>query len=153
MRNSLAIVIMAVIATFLALIVLLTGGSSGGGSFETGNFYFDYSASQKGAFPERLDYLIISDGSPVASKLSFTNGAWQCSYQYLDGAVVGFPFKRGQTFWIGRDRKPVVVPSSISIEELRRLRSLGREIQLRASSFEELQGSISRLTSKSAANE
>lgn len=153
MRNSLTIVILAVIATSLALVVLWTGGGGGGGSFEAGNFYFDYSASRKGILPEKLDYLIISAGIPVASQISFTNGVWHGSYRYRDGAVVEFPFNRGQTLWIGLDRKPVIVPSSISIKGLQRLRSLGREIQLRAASFEELHDSISKLTSKSRARD
>ena len=109
-----------------------------------------------GTKPERIVYVVLSDGSPDGVSIQSEDGKdIRFAYVYRDAGrttTVAFTNKLGQTVWIGRDRKARLVPTPLSAGDIHLLEDHGgNEVSHELSTMGELLAAIAKLKAEPAA--
>lgn len=134
----------------LAYALLFTGGQAHDNSFSAWNLHVQYEIKSIGIRPERIEYVVVSDGRYDKQTIQGADGEDTTFTRIYRSAgldtTVAFKTKHGQTVWIGKDRKVRFALKPLLMSDVHLLeKHAGSDSSQTIGSLEELQAAIAKL--------
>jgi hypothetical protein len=152
-----AVALIAALASLLIYFGWFTGGQSHSAQFSFGGVNVEYEVNAPGRLrPDRLEYVILSEGDCQAETIHFSNGVPSTITRVCldEGKTnrVSFSTKPGQTVWISKDRSVHIASVPIQLNEIKFMEQhSGEDLKQNVSSLENLKATLARMGAKRVA--